>query len=132
MRRRRGIGFGLGGLLLLVLGCQSVHQDRPVPEVRVQPGRTTRAELYRVVGPPQRVQPRTDGGHTLVYTRVRTRGVQLGLSLAYSPVRMGSQASATATVLVELGPDDVVRSVRRLGDASPHWSLWPGGEGSAD
>lgn len=129
--RRRPLVLGVLALLLAV-GCQSVHQGRPLPERRIEPGRTTRDELYRAFGPPQQVQPRRQGGDTLVYTRVRTRGLQIGMSVAWSPVRMGSQASATGSVLVDVSPRDVVVGVRRLGQASPDWSLWPGGAGSAD
>jgi hypothetical protein len=118
---------------LVAAGCQSVGQGRTTADIRVEPGRTTRDELYRAVGPPHDIQVRRDGRDVLVYRHVRIQGMRVGVSIFYSPFQMGSSQSATDTILVDLSRNDVVVAVRQLGGkASPGWSLLPWGDGSAD
>ena len=127
------LAFSLAlGSIVVAAGCTSVHQGLPTRDFVVEPGITTRGQLYRAVGPPSSVYQRRDGSDVLIYQHVRSQGLGIGVSILMSPFRLGNLASAGDAILVDVSRDDVVIGARRLGDGSPGWSLWPGGDGSAD
>ncbi len=135
MRRRNRICAGLGLALLALPGtaCQSAWQGQTTSAFEVEPGRTTRDEIYRSVGPPHDVYRRRDGRDVLVYNFVRMRGMRAGVSIFFTPFQLGQSRTATDSIFIDLSRDDVVVAVRQLGgEAAPSWSIWPGGEGSAD
>jgi len=132
--RTRILSTGLALLVIgLCIGCQSVEQGSSTANLQVEPGVTTRDQLYRAVGPPDAVYTRRDGREVLVYRHVRAQGMAIGVSILMSPFRLGHMQTETDSILIDLSRDDVVVGARQYnGTASPGYSLWPGGDGSAD
>jgi hypothetical protein len=115
--------------MIAATGCQSVGQGTTTNGFEIEPGVTTRDQLYRAVGPPHSVYERRDGRQVLIYNHVRSRGMGIGVSILYSPVKIGNQHSQTDSILIDLSRDDVVVGARQYGgEASPGYSLWPGGD----
>ncbi len=120
-------------LVAAATGCTSVDQGMPTSRFAVEPGITTRDELYRAVGPPHAVHQRRDGSQVLIYSHARTQGLGVGVSILLSPFRIGSLQTELDSILIDVSRDDVVIGARQIGgDANPGWPLWPGGDGSAD
>jgi hypothetical protein len=131
--RVRALAGSLLLALALALGCQSVQQGSTTAKFRLEPGVTTRDQLYRAVGPPDAVHTRRDGREVLVYRHVRAGGMGVGVSVLMSPFRIGAMQTETDSILIDLSRDDVVVGARQYnGEASPGYPLWPGGDGSAD
>jgi hypothetical protein len=110
-------------------GCLNVNSWAPPSASSVEPGVTHRDELYRMAGPPLSVYYRPGGGETLIYGRNKTRGLTAGVSIFYTPLRIGHARSARESIFIDVSRDDIVVSVRQYSDPdAPGYSIWPGGK----
>ena len=111
-------------------GCTSIRQGLAAKTTSVEPGTTTRDQLYRQIGLPDDVAMRPNGTATLVYRTVRIQGLGAGVSVLLTPFELGNRRAALDSVFVDLSRDDVVIGVRSGGGVDPGWSIWPWGDGS--
>lgn len=118
-------------VVAMVVGCASVKQGTTTASIEVEPGSTTREDVYRSLGPPHAISVQATG-ETLVYRHVRTQGLGAGVAILLTPFEIGNRRSQTDSVFIDLARNDVVIRVRRHGgEASPGWSIWPWGAGSS-
>lgn len=123
------IRAGVVALGLLLSACQSSDRGHLPGRAGIEPGVTTREEVYRTLGPPLSVHA-SPGGTMLGYSRVRSQGMKVGLRAYFMQLALGSARTTTESLFVLLSHDDVVISIRRhpREEASPGWPLWPFGE----
>ena len=111
-------------------GCQSVDRSNLPAPLEIVSGVTHRDQLTRAVGLPLRVYYAPGGGETLIYSRIQTKGLIAGVSVLYSPFRIGQGRSSTDSILIDISEEGIVTGVRSYGDPDkPGYSIWPGGDG---